>query len=58
MVDTKNKKVEKPDGPLCFGCGVTCEVWPHEKSSTLITKYYNPGERNFKVEFDEIQEPA
>lgn len=47
--------METPDGPLCFACGTTAEVWPLLETHSIIAKYHDRGERTFKHEFETIR---
>ena len=55
-IDIDNKKIQIADGPVCFGCGVTANVWPRVPLLETIRRYNDPEERSFCSEFNEIKE--
>lgn len=51
-VDARGKRVQMPEGPLCFPCGLTCIVWPLVPHRETIDKYNDVSQRTFRLEFD------
>lgn len=56
VVDKRGDVVHVADGPLCWGCGCTAEVWPLESHESIIARYNNPLEEDFQKTFMSVKE--
>ena len=52
-VDVLNRVVHKPDGPLCFPCGLTADAWPKLTHLTVTSKF--SADRSVRGEFEMLK---